>query len=136
MGRLIDTNTFIESERGRLDLDSNIEAREGGSFFMSVVTASELLHGVHRASPRFRESRTATIETWIARFPLIDIDLPIARDHAKIFADLKSKGEVIGAHDLWLAATCINRGLRIVTANVKEFSRIPNLEVENWLNDF
>lgn len=135
MGRLIDTNTFIESERGRLDLDSNIESREGDLFFMSVVTASELLHGVHRASSRFRDSRTATIETWIARFPLIDIDLPIARDHAKIFADLKSRGEVIGAHDLWLAATCINRGLSIVTANVKEFSRIPNLQVENWLSD-
>lgn len=133
MGRLIDTSIFIESEKGRIDLDVNIDQRRGEDFFMSVITASELLHRIHRASPRYRESRSNAIETWIARFPLIDIDLPIAREHAKIHSDLRSMGQNIGAHDLWLAATCIERGLKIVTANVKEFGRIANLEVENWL---
>lgn len=135
MGRLIDTSIFIESEKGRLDLDANIEQRRGEDFFMSVITASELLHGIHRASANYRDSRMVTIERWISRFSLIDIDLPIAREHAKIHSDLRSKGQNIGAHDLWLAATCIDRGLKIVTANVKEFGRIEDLQVENWLND-
>ncbi len=132
MGSLIDTSIFIESERGRLDLDSHINARGNDDLFMSVITASELLHGVHRSRSDRQLSRSITIEGWIGQFTLLDIDLAVARVHARVFADLKSKGQIIGPQDLWLAATCLTRGLTMVTGNVREFDRVPGLTVENW----
>jgi tRNA(fMet)-specific endonuclease VapC len=132
MGSLIDTSIFIESERGRLDLDSHISARGDEDMFMSVITASELLHGVHRAGPDRKLSRSTTIEGWIEQFPLLDIDLAVARSHARLFAVLKAAGQVIGPHDLWLAASCLTHGLKMVTGNIREFERIPGLIVEDW----
>src|SRR5215213_835803 len=132
MGSLIDTSIFIESERGRLDLDRHLASRLEDDFFMSVITASELLIGVHRTAPKFRIAREARIERWIEQFTVLEIDLAVARSHAVLLASLQTKGEMIGPHDVWLAATCLSRGLSMVTAKVREFSRVPDLEVENW----
>ena len=132
MGSLIDTSIFIDAERNRLDLDQHFADRQEDLFFMSVITASELLHGVHRATPAHKAARTAAVEVWIQSFQMLDIDLPTAREHARLFADLKASGNVIGAHDLWLAATCFTHDLKMVTANTREFERVPGLKVENW----
>jgi len=58
--------------------------------------------------------------------------LATARAHAQVWADLSATGSIIGPHDLWLAASCIAHGLTMVTANVREFERVPGLEVEEW----
>lgn len=57
MGLLIDASVLIEHERGRLDLDRHLEGRAEEDFFLSVVTASELLHGVHRARGTAQRNR-------------------------------------------------------------------------------
>jgi tRNA(fMet)-specific endonuclease VapC len=133
MGILIDSSVFIGQERGRLDLESRLADRDEG-FFLSVVTASELLHGIHRAGdPAIRARRSAFVEAVLARFPLLEIDLETARIHAQIRADLMASGTLIGPNDLWLAATCIARGLSIATGNVREFNRVQGLNVESWL---
>jgi tRNA(fMet)-specific endonuclease VapC len=132
MGVLIDTSVLIGQERGRLDLESRLAHRED-VFFLSVVTASELLHGVHRAAdPSIRTRRSAFVEAVLARFPLLDVDLATARIHAEIGAELMASGTSIGPNDLWLAATCIAHGLSIATGNVREFNRVPGLRVESW----
>ena len=133
MAVLIDSSTLIAHERGRLDIARNLSQREQEKFFISVVTASELLHGVHRAVERkVRNRRSAFVEAVLQQFPLLPIDLATARSHARIWAELASAGKVIGPHDLWLAATCIAHGLTIITANMREFSRVPGLAVEIW----
>ena len=48
------------------------------------------------------------------------------------FAELSRAGALIGPHDLWLAATCVAHGLTMVTGNVREFARVPGLEIEVW----
>jgi tRNA(fMet)-specific endonuclease VapC len=68
----------------------------------------------------------------LERFPLIAVDLATARTHAQVWAELAATGMMIGPHDLWLAATCIAHGLTMVTANVREFARVPGLAVEDW----
>lgn len=134
MAVLIDTSIFIESERGRLDLHACVRDREDDEAFVSVVTATELLHGVHRATrPDHRAVRSAFVEGVLERFALLDIDLATARAHARIWADLASTGTLIGPNDMWLAATCVAHGLTMVTANSREFERVPGLQVENWL---
>ena len=52
--------------------------------------------------------------------------------HAMASLRMAKKGKLIGPNDLWLAATCLAHGLKMVTANVREFSRVPGLEVEAW----
>jgi len=133
VGVLIDTSILIEHARGRLDLDQHIQAREDEAFHLSVIGASELLHGVHRAADaNVRSRRSAWVEAILSRFPILEIDLATARAHAQIWAQLAVRGNVIGPHDLWLAATCLAHGLTIATANEREFARVPGLNVENW----
>ncbi len=134
MGVLIDASVLIEYERGRVDLARHLEGRKEEEFFLSVVTASELLHGVHRAKdPSVRARRSAFVEAILERFPLLPVDLATARTHAQIWAELASGGNLIGPHDLWLAAAAIARGLILVTANLREFQRVPGLAIESWL---
>ncbi|MEQ9398157.1 MAG: type II toxin-antitoxin system VapC family toxin [Longimicrobiales bacterium] len=133
MGLLIDTSVFIDHERGRLDLAGVVEGREDEDVFVSVVTASELLHGVHRARDRgLRTRRSAFVEAILAEFPLLPIDVLSARTHARLWAELVDSGRVIGAHDLWLAAACLGRGLVLATGNPRDFGRVPGLEIEVW----
>jgi tRNA(fMet)-specific endonuclease VapC len=49
--------------------------------------------------------------------------------HAQIWAELQAKGEMIGAHDSWIAATALAHGMTLATANAKEFERVPALEL-------
>lgn len=133
MAVLIDASILIEAGRGRLDIEPHVARRPDDEAFLSVVTASELLHGVHRAAtPDQRARRSAFVEGVLERFPLLEIDLATARAHAQVWADLSATGSIIGPHDLWLAASCIAHGLTMVTANVREFERVPGLEVEEW----
>jgi tRNA(fMet)-specific endonuclease VapC len=136
VGVLIDASVLIEHERGGLDLGPRVSGREEEPFFLSVVTVSELLHGVHRADTRVRRARrSAFAESVIDRFPLLPVDLPTARVHAQLWADLARAGRLIGAHDLWLAAAALAHGLTLATANVREFGRVPGLVVETWSRD-
>ena len=133
MGVLIDTSVLIDYERGRVDLEARIRGREEETFFLSVVTASELLHGVHRAKdPVTRARRTAFVEGVLGSMPFLPVEIATARVHARLWADLAEEGRLIGAHDLWLAAACLTHDLRLTTANVREFGRVPALEVEDW----
>lgn len=136
MGVLIDATVLIEWERGALDPVARASGREDEPFFLSMITVSDLLHGVHRAGDRAdrigRARRSAFVEAVIDRFPLLAIDLPTARTHAEVWAELASTGRLIGPHDLWLAAAALAHGLTLATANVREFERVPGLVVEDW----
>ena len=133
MAVLIDASILIDAGRGRLDLEPHVKRHGEEEAFLSVVTASELLHGVHRATaPDVRSRRSAFVEGLLERFPLLSVDLACARAHAQLWADLRQAGTLIGPHDLWLAATCVDHGLTMVTANVRELSRVPGLDLEVW----
>ena len=133
MAVLVDASILIEAERGRLELEPHVARHEDEEAFLSVITAAELLHGVHRATqPDVRAKRSAFVEGILERFALLPVDLACARAHAQIWAELRQAGAIIGPHDLWLAATCVAHGLTMVTANVREFERVPGLTLEVW----
>lgn len=135
MGVLIDASVLIEHERGRIALEGHLREREDEGFFLSVITASELLHGVNRARESgVRARRSAWVEAILERFPMLPVDLATARAHAQLWAELAGQGRIIGPHDLWLAAACLAHGLTMVTANLREFNRVPGLQVESWLS--
>ncbi|MEV0061859.1 type II toxin-antitoxin system VapC family toxin [Nocardia sp. NPDC050718] len=139
MGTLIDTTVFIDLERAytrggtsTLDKIANQLGAQIGfdeDVAMASITASELLHGVHRAKPEFRSRREAFVEMAIAAFPPLPFDLLAARIHAGIWSDLTKRGQEIGAHDVLVAACAMSIGWQVATANVRHFERIPGLEI-------
>lgn len=133
MGLLLDASILIENERGRLDLGDHVRRHGEAEAFLSVITVSELLHGVHRARDGATKSRrSAWVEAVAARFGVLPVDLVASRAHARLWAHLASEGRIIGPHDLWLAAVALSRGFTLVTASLREFERVPGLVVEDW----
>lgn len=128
MGVIIDTSVIIALERQSLEPQAIIAGREGEPFGICVVTAAELLHGVHRARPLERKiKREAFVEKVIAQFTSYPFDMAAARIYAKLWADLASKGKIVGAHDLLIAATAISLGYEVLTTNERDFGRIHGL---------
>jgi tRNA(fMet)-specific endonuclease VapC len=124
---LIDTSVLIDAERGDGALSRVPTSEER---MISVITVSELLHGVHRAvDGAVRMRREAIVEDALAEVEPIQITTEVARIHAGIWSQLEAAGKNIGAHDLWIAATALTHGLRLATSNVREFERVPGLEV-------
>lgn len=134
MGILIDSSILIHFERAGKDISTYVKGREDEDAFLSVISASELLHGVHRAADRRKKAkRLAFVEGVLAAFPVLPVDLAVARSHAQLWADLAQQGKMIGVHDSWLAATCLAHGLCLATGNLREFERVPGLDVEKWV---
>ena len=133
MGTLIGSSVLIAAERGRLDLEAAFDARADVSFAVAAITASELLHGVHRAATeQQRRRRTAYVEGLLASLPVVPFDLVTARIHANLSAQLAARGITVGAHDLLIGATAVARGDKVATRDVRSFGRIPGLELERW----
>lgn len=140
MGAVVDTTVFIDLERAsrrqqRADpaglIGERLEECLGPDeeAAIAAITASELLHGVHRASTEHRPSREAFVETVLSVIPVLEFDLLAARAHARLWADLAMAGVDVGPHDRLVAATAISIGWRVATANVRHFERIAGLEV-------
>ncbi|MEW6669773.1 MAG: type II toxin-antitoxin system VapC family toxin [Thermodesulfobacteriota bacterium] len=131
MGVILDTSVLIEAERGRLNVEALARGREDEPFGLSVITVSELLHGVHRADSRKRRlKRSAYVEKVIELFPLYPFHLAAARIYAEIWANLLGKGFQIGAHDLLIASTALSLGFSVATFNKRHFDRIEGLDLE------
>ena len=128
MAVLIDTALLVDLEHGvgAPEVDRLLGDQERA---ISVITVSELLHGVHRATGARRARRSAFVEHLLAGLQAIPITEPVARVHADIWAQLAKRGQIIGAHDLWIAATAIAHGLAVATGNGADFSRVPGLRV-------
>ncbi len=133
MGILIDSSILINFERLGTDVSACIRGREEEDMFLSVISASELLHGVHRATDqKVKAKRLAFVEGVLAALPVLAIDVATARSHALLWAGLARSGKMIGVHDSWLAAVCLAHDLRLATGNLREFQRVPGLDVEEW----
>jgi tRNA(fMet)-specific endonuclease VapC len=133
MGVIFDTSVLVSAERGSLALEKLVTGRENEPFGISVVTVSELLHGVHRAdSEKRRLVRSAFVEKIIQTFPLHPFDLSAARMYAKIWANLARKGVTIGAHDLMIASTALALGFSVVTADMRDYGKIKEVTIEKF----
>jgi tRNA(fMet)-specific endonuclease VapC len=132
MGAIVDTSVLIAAERGRLDLDALLRSSESDSVSIAAITASDLLHGVHRTRGVRRAHAELLVERLLSLLPVIAFDLEVARVHATLSAELRSKGAAVGAHDLLIAATAVYTGSYVATRDVRSFSRIRGLDVKVW----
>ena len=131
MGVIFDSSEIIALERSREAVQVLIAGREDEPFGISVVTVAELLHGVERADTEARRiRRQAFVEKVLELFPVFPFDVVVARIYARLWATQAHKGQMVGAHDLMIAATALSLGYTVVTANCRDFDRIEGLRVE------
>jgi tRNA(fMet)-specific endonuclease VapC len=97
---------------------------------ISVITKSELWFGVEM-SPR-REQDEAALSAFLRYVEVLDFPDQASAPYARIRADLKKLGTMIGANDLLIAAHARSLGLTLVTNNTREFERVRDLMIENW----
>lgn len=96
----------------------------------SAIVASELRYGVQKkGSARLQEE----VEFFLSRIKVLDYDDPASLSYAAIRDDLEKRGVIIGAVDLFIAAHAKSLGITLVTDNMREFSRVEGLKLENWI---
>jgi len=98
---------------------------------ISVVTLAELLHGAEKSSQP--TSNLAVVEDFCSRLEVLPYTAKAAQHYGSIRTYLERIGQPIGVNDLHIAAHARSEGLVLVTNNEKEFSRVPALQVENWI---
>lgn len=103
------------------------------NIYISAVTASELLMGVHLADHEARRARRlAFVEGILSVIEILDFTIDAWRRHAELYAQLSRAGKMIGAHDLMIAATALTYGHKVLTDNVAEFRRVDGLDVAEF----
>jgi predicted nucleic acid-binding protein len=129
-GLVVDTSVLIAIERGNLPPDALRGVGTGLRLAISAITVSELLHGYFRARTKSqRTARERFISATLAELDVLPIDVRVAREHARIWAELAQHGQVIGPYDLLIAATALAYGVPLATLNDREFGRVRGLEV-------
>jgi predicted nucleic acid-binding protein len=133
VGTVIDTSVVIAVQRGQLD-PAKLEAEDDDEpAVIAAITASELLHGVHRVKGAIARTRAERfVEDFLARYRPISFDLHIARVHARLDAELSAAGTPIGDADLIIAATAVWLDYRIATRDLRSFPKIRGLHVVRW----
>ena len=99
---------------------------------ISTITLSELQTMVAKA----RDPQTKAAKVWavLTRFRIVDFDEHAARHAAEIRAVLEPRGVQIGPLDTLMAAHARSLGATAITANLREFRRVPALAAQNWLS--
>jgi len=129
---LLDTNIWSALiRRANAGLIKRFEALERGRLALSPIVLGELQVGYYKGDRT--PKRLAVIETIRSSSELLTINSRIADTYSQLRAQLEQAGTPIGPNDTWIAAEALHHKLVLVTDNVREFSRVAGLKVENWL---
>lgn len=129
---LIDTNICIYGINGRHPrLTDHLLTVSPDEIFVSTITVGELEYGA--AKSKWGDRTRQIMYAFLSNFE----KLPFTESDAILFGQLRAllalSGTPIGAYDVMIAAQGVSRGLTVVTHNTKEFSRIPGLILEDWV---
>jgi tRNA(fMet)-specific endonuclease VapC len=128
---MLDTDTCsYVMRRSNLAVLKRLQEVRVSDVCISVITKSELLFGVE-LSPRRQQDETA-LKAFLAYVEVLDFPDEAAQHYAKIRAELKRRGLMIGANDLFIAAHARSLALTLVTNNTHEFARVQDLVLDNW----
>lgn len=128
---LLDTNILSDLVRHPQGLVARRIASEGeASVCTSIIVAAELRFGARK---RGSVQLTSQLETILSAIDVLSLEKPADQHYAAIRSFLERKGETIGPNDMLIAAHALSQDCAVITANQREFSRVPGLKVENWL---
>jgi tRNA(fMet)-specific endonuclease VapC len=129
MAIVLDTDVIIRGERGTFDLAAWLESQPNDRCEIAAITIAELWHGVERSSGTHRLKREQYLRDICAGLPIVPYTEATALVHARIGAALESSGKMIGAYDLIVAATALERGSTVATFNKRHFAQVRGLKV-------
>ena len=129
MAIILDADVIIRGEKGTFDLKAWLASRPDDGFEVAAITVAELWHGVERAGVPHKDRRRQYLQTVLAPLPIVPYTEQTAYEHARIWARLEAAGKMIGAYDLLLAATALERGSEVATFNRRHFDCVPGLKV-------
>jgi tRNA(fMet)-specific endonuclease VapC len=128
---LLDTDICIYFIRKKpMAILQRLEKLRFGDAGISVITFSELSFGVENSSDP--EANRQLLLEFVAPLEILEYPADAALAYGRLRAALTKKGLLIGPLDLLIAAHAIHLGVALVTNNVKEFSRVAGLQIENW----
>lgn len=127
---LLDTNTCVYAIKREPQLLNRLQEHSPDDFGISAITVAELWFGAAKSS-RPRQTR-ASVDAFLRPFEILPFAREAAEDYAKIRLELETAGQPIGERDLLIAAAAKSRRLMVITHNVREFSRVSGLKVEDW----
>lgn len=132
MKYLLDTNIciYVIKERPR-HVTERFTQYDVGDLGLSCITAAELWYGVGKS--RHRRQNQQALQQFLLPLVIVDFDEHAAQAYGNLRAQLEKRGTPIGALDTLIGAQALSLGVTLVTNNEREFSRIPNLRVENWV---
>jgi tRNA(fMet)-specific endonuclease VapC len=129
---LLDTNICIYIAKQKpLSVLHKFEQLMVGEVGMSTITYGELLYGAQKS--HHPKKAFSLLEELTGLIPPMPIATEVAKQYGIIRAKLEKIGKPIGNNDLWIAAHALALGSILVTNNIKEFSRVPHLKLENWV---
>jgi tRNA(fMet)-specific endonuclease VapC len=129
MAIILDADVIIRGEKGAFDLKAWLDSRPDDLFEVAAITVAELWHGVERASAAHKARRQQYLQAVLTLLPILPYTEQTAYEHARIWAELEAAGKMIGAYDLLVAATALERGSEVATFNKRHFVIVPGLKV-------
>lgn len=129
---LLDTNILIAAINGLAVVRDRLQGLQRSEIVLSPIVLGELITGVEK-SQRLERNRGA-LDAVVRHIDLLPMDRRTAEHYGQIRAELEQKGTIIGANDLWIAAQARAHDLVLVSNNTREFQRVPNLKLEDWLD--
>ncbi|MDX9898226.1 MAG: type II toxin-antitoxin system VapC family toxin [Spirochaetia bacterium] len=129
---LLDTNIciYIINQHPR-HVVNHVKTLQPHQIKLSAISMAELEYGVSRS--KNREMNRSALIHFASAFDIITFNDDDAEVFGLIRAGLEKRGRTIGPYDLQIAAQAISRNLILVTNNTKEFERVENLKLENWI---
>ncbi len=129
---MLDTNICIYTIKQRpLSVLQRFEKVGSDLLCISIVTYAELKYGVEKSSSK--KLNASILKAFVERLLVFNWDKAAADEYAKIRRYLERKGSIIGSMDLMIAAHALSQECILVTNNSKEFCRVPNLKIEDWV---
>ncbi len=132
MDYLLDTNICIHFFKGQFALKDKIQKIGYNKFAISEITLAELIYGAEKSQRKAQNIKV--IEDFAEKISIIPI-FDCIRIYGKEKARLSSKGTIISDLDLFIGATALVNNMIMVTRNVREFKRLENIKIENWIDD-
>jgi tRNA(fMet)-specific endonuclease VapC len=127
---LLDTNTCVYAIKRDPRVLRSLQEHSPDDFGISAITVAELWFGAAKSS-RPQQTRSS-VDAFLKPFEVLPFAGEAAEEYAEIRLQLERVGRPIGERDLLIAATAKSRRLTVVTHNVREFARVPGLNVEDW----
>lgn len=127
---MLDTNTVIFVLKNKPDFLRQRFNEQHGRLSISSVVLSELVYGAENSTKV--DANMRSIEGFTARLDVLPFEDAAAHHTGRIRAQLRQSGTPIGSYDAMIAGHARSMGLTVVTNNVREFERVPGLQVEDW----